>query len=103
MASFTAKSVTFGGRVLMFGASLGPVRCVLHICFAKILANLCILEPDLYLFKIFLNQVYYKQLCRRCQVGFNPYRVESIICKVPLTHSCFNVNADFCVYSDFVL
>ncbi|XP_049599243.1 zygote arrest protein 2.L isoform X5 [Syngnathus scovelli] len=26
-------------------------------------------------------QVYYKQLCRKCQVGFNPYRVESIICK----------------------
>ncbi|XP_051903554.1 ZAR1-like protein [Hippocampus zosterae] len=27
------------------------------------------------------NKVYYKQLCRKCQVGFNPYRVESIICK----------------------
>uniref|UniRef100_A0A673B700 Zygote arrest 1-like n=1 Tax=Sphaeramia orbicularis TaxID=375764 RepID=A0A673B700_9TELE len=26
-------------------------------------------------------QVYYKQLCRKCQVGFNPYRVESILCK----------------------
>lgn len=29
--------------------------------------------------------MYYKQLCRRCQVGFNPYRVESIVCKVPFT------------------
>ncbi|XP_070700263.1 protein ZAR1-like [Pempheris klunzingeri] len=27
------------------------------------------------------NKVYYKQLCRKCQVGFNPYRVESILCK----------------------
>ncbi|XP_061559163.1 ZAR1-like protein [Phycodurus eques] len=27
------------------------------------------------------NKVYYKQLCRKCQVGFNPYRVESIVCK----------------------
>ncbi|CAG5873037.1 unnamed protein product [Menidia menidia] len=27
------------------------------------------------------SKVYYKQLCRMCQVGFNPYRVESIICK----------------------
>lgn len=27
-------------------------------------------------------QVYYKQLCRRCQGGFNPYRVESILCQV---------------------
>ncbi|XP_077361184.1 protein ZAR1-like [Festucalex cinctus] len=27
------------------------------------------------------NKVYYKQLCRKCQVCFNPYRVESIICK----------------------
>nr|XP_061787329.1 zygote arrest protein 2.L-like isoform X1 [Nerophis lumbriciformis] len=27
------------------------------------------------------NKVYYKQLCRKCQVGFHPYRVESIICK----------------------
>lgn len=28
------------------------------------------------------HQVYYKQLCRKCQLGFNPYRVESILCKV---------------------
>ncbi|XP_037323978.2 ZAR1-like protein [Pungitius pungitius] len=27
------------------------------------------------------SKVYYKQLCRKCQVGFNPYRVESIVCK----------------------
>ncbi|XP_054482423.1 ZAR1-like protein [Anoplopoma fimbria] len=27
------------------------------------------------------SKVYYKQLCRKCQVGFNPYRVESILCK----------------------
>ncbi|CAN9501836.1 unnamed protein product [Ophioblennius macclurei] len=27
------------------------------------------------------NKVYYKQLCRKCQGGFNPYRVESILCK----------------------
>ncbi|XP_024119688.1 ZAR1-like protein [Oryzias melastigma] len=27
------------------------------------------------------SKVYYKQLCRKCQQGFNPYRVESIICK----------------------
>ncbi|KAM9333472.1 protein ZAR1-like [Pholidichthys leucotaenia] len=27
------------------------------------------------------NKVYFKQLCRKCQVEFNPYRVESIICK----------------------
>ncbi|XP_022594719.1 ZAR1-like protein [Seriola dumerili] len=27
------------------------------------------------------SKVYYKQLCRKCQVGFNPYRVEPILCK----------------------
>uniref|UniRef100_A0A8C7Z7P5 Zygote arrest 1-like n=1 Tax=Oryzias sinensis TaxID=183150 RepID=A0A8C7Z7P5_9TELE len=27
------------------------------------------------------SKVYYKQLCRKCQEGFNPYRVESILCK----------------------
>ncbi|KAM9789060.1 protein ZAR1-like [Neosynchiropus ocellatus] len=27
------------------------------------------------------SKVFYKQLCRKCQVGFNPYKVESIICK----------------------
>uniref|UniRef100_A0A673B713 Zygote arrest 1-like n=1 Tax=Sphaeramia orbicularis TaxID=375764 RepID=A0A673B713_9TELE len=32
--------------------------------------------------------VYYKQLCRKCQVGFNPYRVESILCKVHTCCSC---------------
>ncbi|XP_069706112.1 protein ZAR1-like [Phaenicophaeus curvirostris] len=26
------------------------------------------------------NKVYFKQLCRKCQKGFNPYRVESIQC-----------------------
>ncbi|XP_020331973.1 protein ZAR1-like [Oncorhynchus kisutch] len=28
------------------------------------------------------SKVYFKQLCRKCQNGFNPYRVESIQCKV---------------------
>ena len=28
------------------------------------------------------GQVYYKQLCRKCQAGINPYRVEPIVCKV---------------------
>ncbi|XP_010863974.1 ZAR1-like protein [Esox lucius] len=28
------------------------------------------------------SKVYFKQLCRKCQVGFNPYRVEAIQCKV---------------------
>ncbi|KAJ8275553.1 hypothetical protein COCON_G00073050 [Conger conger] len=28
------------------------------------------------------NKVYFKQFCRKCQVGFNPYRVESIQCQV---------------------
>nr|XP_020476076.1 ZAR1-like protein [Monopterus albus] len=27
------------------------------------------------------SKVYYKQLCRKCQVGFNPYKVEPILCK----------------------
>ncbi|XP_023683531.1 protein ZAR1-like [Paramormyrops kingsleyae] len=27
------------------------------------------------------NKVYFKQYCRKCQVGFNPYRVESIQCQ----------------------
>ncbi|KAG8007996.1 Zygote arrest protein 1 [Nibea albiflora] len=27
------------------------------------------------------SKVYYKQLCRKCQMGFNPYRVEYILCK----------------------
>uniref|UniRef100_A0A8C4VBK4 Zygote arrest 1 like n=1 Tax=Falco tinnunculus TaxID=100819 RepID=A0A8C4VBK4_FALTI len=27
------------------------------------------------------NKVYFKQLCRRCQKGFNPYRVEAIQCQ----------------------
>ncbi|KAM6907313.1 protein ZAR1-like [Xenentodon cancila] len=27
------------------------------------------------------SKVYFKQLCRKCQVGFNPYKVESILCK----------------------
>ncbi|KAJ7997446.1 hypothetical protein DPEC_G00229090 [Dallia pectoralis] len=28
------------------------------------------------------SKVYFKQLCRKCQIGFNPYRVEAIQCKV---------------------
>ncbi|XP_061596748.1 zygote arrest protein 2.S-like [Cololabis saira] len=27
------------------------------------------------------SKVYFKQLCRKCQVGYNPYKVESILCK----------------------
>ncbi|KAM6984643.1 protein ZAR1-like [Aplochiton taeniatus] len=27
------------------------------------------------------SKVYFKQLCRKCQVGFNPYRVETIQCR----------------------
>ncbi|XP_076024988.1 protein ZAR1-like [Genypterus blacodes] len=34
------------------------------------------------------SKVYYKQLCRKCQVGFNPYRVESILCKGCLQTCC---------------
>ncbi|XP_029704874.1 zygote arrest protein 1-like [Takifugu rubripes] len=34
------------------------------------------------------SKVYYKQLCRRCQLGFNPYRVESILCKGCLQTCC---------------
>ncbi|XP_072301973.1 zygote arrest protein 2.L-like [Eucyclogobius newberryi] len=34
------------------------------------------------------SKVYYKQLCRKCQVGFNPYRVESILCKGCAQTSC---------------
>lgn len=30
--------------------------------------------------------MYYKQLCRKCQVGFNPYRVEPILCKVQFSY-----------------
>ncbi|CAB1458215.1 unnamed protein product [Pleuronectes platessa] len=33
-------------------------------------------------------KVYYKQLCRRCQAGLNPYRVEPIICKDCSLTSC---------------
>ncbi|XP_053298022.1 ZAR1-like protein [Pleuronectes platessa] len=33
-------------------------------------------------------KVYYKQLCRRCQTGLNPYRVEPIICKACSLTSC---------------
>ncbi|KAJ3589234.1 hypothetical protein NHX12_010080 [Muraenolepis orangiensis] len=28
------------------------------------------------------SKVYYKQLCRKCRTGLNPYRVESILCQV---------------------
>ncbi|XP_068186847.1 protein ZAR1-like [Antennarius striatus] len=34
------------------------------------------------------SKVYYKQLCRKCQVGFNPYRVESILCRGCSQTSC---------------
>lgn len=83
MAFSTAKSAASGGRVLMCGASLEPVRFVLHdFGWAHSAFRLTIHK-----FKCicYSHQVYYKQLCRKCQVGFNPYRVESILCKVPLT------------------
>ncbi|NWI30131.1 ZAR1L protein, partial [Sula dactylatra] len=28
------------------------------------------------------NKVYFKQLCRKCQKGFNPYRVEAVQCQI---------------------
>uniref|UniRef100_A0A8D0H4W7 Zygote arrest 1 like n=1 Tax=Sphenodon punctatus TaxID=8508 RepID=A0A8D0H4W7_SPHPU len=28
------------------------------------------------------NKVYFKQLCRKCQKGFNPYKVEAIQCQI---------------------
>ncbi|XP_060090698.1 zygote arrest protein 2.S-like [Heteronotia binoei] len=28
------------------------------------------------------NKVYFKQLCRKCQKGFNPYKVEAIMCQL---------------------
>ncbi|XP_034463552.1 ZAR1-like protein [Hippoglossus hippoglossus] len=34
------------------------------------------------------RKVYYKQLCRKCQVGINPYKVEPIICKACGLTSC---------------
>lgn len=40
------------------------------------LVNMVVSSPPLW------TQVYFKQLCRKCQNGFNPYRVESIQCKV---------------------
>ncbi|NXF87824.1 ZAR1 protein, partial [Eubucco bourcierii] len=33
------------------------------------------------------NKVYFKQLCRKCQKGFNPYRVEAIQCQASYTCS----------------
>lgn len=53
---------------------------------SKVLANsyksVCLKLSEYVTRLIYLCQVYYKQLCRKCQVGFNPYRVESILCKV---------------------
>ncbi|KFQ65805.1 Zygote arrest protein 1, partial [Phaethon lepturus] len=34
------------------------------------------------------NKVYFKQLCRKCQKGFNPYRVEAIQCQTCLKIRC---------------
>ncbi|XP_026184399.1 protein ZAR1-like [Mastacembelus armatus] len=34
------------------------------------------------------SKVYYKQLCRKCQEGFNPYRVEPVLCKGCSQTSC---------------
>ncbi|TRZ16337.1 hypothetical protein HGM15179_010759 [Zosterops borbonicus] len=31
------------------------------------------------------NKVYFKQLCRKCQKSFNPYRVEAIQCQAVVT------------------
>ncbi|XP_051540915.1 zygote arrest protein 1-like [Myxocyprinus asiaticus] len=36
------------------------------------------------------SKVYFKQHCRKCQAGLNPYRVESIQCQVCFkTHCCY--------------
>ncbi|XP_065586319.1 protein ZAR1-like [Cyrtonyx montezumae] len=34
------------------------------------------------------NKVYFKQLCRKCQKGFNPYRVEAIQCQTCFKTRC---------------
>ncbi|OCT96029.1 zygote arrest protein 1-like [Xenopus laevis] len=34
------------------------------------------------------NKVYFKQLCRKCQKGYNPYRVEAIQCQVCAKTRC---------------
>ncbi|XP_067419057.1 protein ZAR1-like [Emydura macquarii macquarii] len=34
------------------------------------------------------NKVYFKQLCRKCQKGFNPYRVEAIQCQTCAKTRC---------------
>ncbi|XP_068037261.1 protein ZAR1-like [Anomalospiza imberbis] len=34
------------------------------------------------------NKVYFKQLCRKCQKGYNPYRVETIQCQICSKTSC---------------
>ncbi|XP_076778391.1 protein ZAR1-like [Arvicanthis niloticus] len=34
------------------------------------------------------NKVYFKQLCRKCQKSFNPYRVEAIQCQTCLRSCC---------------
>ncbi|XP_075054051.1 protein ZAR1-like [Mixophyes fleayi] len=34
------------------------------------------------------NKVYFKQLCRKCQTEFNPYRVEGIQCQVCMKTRC---------------
>ncbi|KAM3933229.1 protein ZAR1-like [Leptodactylus fuscus] len=34
------------------------------------------------------NKVYFKQLCRKCQKGFNPYRVEAIQCQICSKSRC---------------
>lgn len=39
------------------------------------------------------SQVYFKQLCRKCQKGFNPYRVEAIQCQVSYRFRFFGKTA----------
>ncbi|MBN3296213.1 ZAR1 protein, partial [Amia calva] len=34
------------------------------------------------------NKVYFKQLCRKCQKGYNPYKVESIQCQICTKTRC---------------
>uniref|UniRef100_W5MNI4 Zygote arrest 1-like n=1 Tax=Lepisosteus oculatus TaxID=7918 RepID=W5MNI4_LEPOC len=34
------------------------------------------------------NKVYFKQLCRKCQKGYNPYKVESILCQTCSKNRC---------------
>ncbi|XP_062908969.1 zygote arrest protein 2.L-like [Mobula hypostoma] len=34
------------------------------------------------------NKVYFKQFCRKCNKGYNPYKVEAILCQACFKHCC---------------